>query len=88
MTVIQAGSRLVVITETSGYLDGCCDIFSEPVLPSDALAVAAGLCAGTFAHLHESWPLVSCAITISLFDSGVSFTGVGEEWMRPSARAP
>ena len=37
--------------------------------------------------LAESWPLVSSAITISLFDSGVSFTGVGEEWMRPSESA-
>src|SRR4029079_13631740 len=71
VTVIQAGSRLVVITETSGYLDGWCDIFSKPVLPSDArpsLLVFVPELSPIFA---ESWPLVSCAITISLFDSGV-----------------
>jgi len=68
-------------------LDGCCDIFSKPVLPSDArpsLLVFVPELSPIFA---ESWPLVSCSITISLFDSGVSFTGVGEEWMRPSESA-
>jgi hypothetical protein len=68
-------------------LDGCCDIFSEPVLVSDvwpSLPVFVPELSPIFA---ESWPLVSCATTISLFDSGVSFTGVGEEWMRPSESA-